>query len=281
MTTLDSQYAQAAQFLVKIAEENDVDLESLSEEQLAELLGEVKDELEDAQEGEGGDDAPPPPPEEKTVEEKISQLTHADVALELSKLAALEGVDMTKVAAHEYTQAFDELAAAMQTEEYWGMKVAEAEAYEKLAEADAIGRQMARGFMAELGTDKTASAVEKLRGALTSVGRGVTSAAYKGADAAYAAKRSLGAAGHNRSSALADKAGDAFMAAGSAARNNTAIDTGAAALGLGATGAVGAGLGAKALIDKARGGEAEKEANEKIASVVVDVLLELGLVVPK
>lgn len=122
-------YQNAYVTLTKIAEEQGIDVEELSDDEVAELIEELVEEQ--AEREEGGDGT------------KEAQLTYADVAHELAKIAHAEGVDPAELSSTEYARIFDKLASEMSSPYYW-------QEQEKIAEADFVGRIMARSFNDEL-----------------------------------------------------------------------------------------------------------------------------------
>lgn len=139
-TDADTDLANASAMLNKIAADVGVDLNKLSEETIAELLGDLM----------------PAPTHTDTPRAKEAQMTTpqsptvADVSLELSKIAAADGIDMTKVSKEEYAEAFDSLAARMASPDYHETKIAAEEEQAKLAEAYHQGARMADGFLDRL-----------------------------------------------------------------------------------------------------------------------------------
>lgn len=134
MNYLDNSYDIATQILVKTAEEEGIDLNELSDDEIQELLSDIREEVSDRADESGGEGGEEP---------KTAGLTTADVALELSKVAAANGIDLSQVSREEYAEAFDKLASEMSNPHYW-------ETQEKVAEADFAGRVMARAFNDEL-----------------------------------------------------------------------------------------------------------------------------------
>jgi hypothetical protein len=137
---LDVELATAGAILVKMAEEEGIDLTALPKEDVADLLTKIAGGHPAAQQS-------TPEPETKEASKNMEELTHADVAAELAKIAADNEIDLNDVSREEYHQAYDNLAARMQDPAYFEEKVA---MQEKLAEADTIGRHMAQSFMDEL-----------------------------------------------------------------------------------------------------------------------------------
>lgn len=148
---LDTELAAAGELLQKVAEAEGIDLSQLSDDDVAELMVDLMP-SKIAEEPEKGEDKKASIPE---------GLTFADVAVELSKAAAAEGVDLTQLSREDYHAAFDAVATRMASPEFASEKQAAEEAQAKLAEADALGRVMARAFMdeqakiAEAGDGKT------------------------------------------------------------------------------------------------------------------------------
>ncbi len=132
---LDTEIAAAGELLQKVAYEQGVDLSSLSDDDVAELMMDLMPQVQG----------------EKTAGYYTDEtVTYADVAVELSKVAADNGVELTDLSREDYHAAFDAIAAEMASPDYVYVKQAEEEANSKLAEADAIGRYMARSYMDEL-----------------------------------------------------------------------------------------------------------------------------------
>ena len=152
----DTDLAHAAQVLQKIAGDENIDLNSLSDEQVSDLLADLMpkyasdgDETEDEADDDDADDEADDDTDtkESSAMNTDDELTYADVAVELSKVAAAEGIDLAQVGRDEYTAAFSQLAERMADPEYNQAKVAEAE---KLAEAYTQGARMAEGFLDRL-----------------------------------------------------------------------------------------------------------------------------------
>jgi hypothetical protein len=142
---LETRLEAASHLLKQAADEQGVDLDSFSEEDLSNMLTEiVSDQGEGGGEGgdEGGGDAGGGD-EGKTA----SDITVADVSFELTKRAAAEGVDLSELDPEEYSEIFDKVAMEMTNPEY-------VEEQQKLAEQidtmDELGRIAARGFVDEI-----------------------------------------------------------------------------------------------------------------------------------
>lgn len=137
---LDVELAAAGEMLQKIAEEQGVDLNELSDDDVAELMVDLMPKA--ASDGgyvaEAGQGSSIP-----------GELTFADVAVELSKRASDEQIDLSSLSREDYHAAFNAVASSMTSPDYAYEKQAEAEATSKLAEADALGRFMARAFVDE------------------------------------------------------------------------------------------------------------------------------------
>lgn len=138
---LDTEIAAAGELLQKVAAEQGVDLTELSDEDVAELMTDLMPQVQ----AEKVASAAVPATESIPAE----TVTYADVAVELSKVAAAKGVELASLSREDYHAAFDAVATDMASPEYGTQKQAEEEAESKLAEADAIGRYMARSFMDE------------------------------------------------------------------------------------------------------------------------------------
>jgi hypothetical protein len=179
---LDMELASAGAVLQKIAETEGVDLDALSEEDVADLLTMLH--------GGGDGDARNSEPTIKEANLMDDQnLTVADVAVELAKVAAANNVDLDAVSREEYHEAFEALAEQMNDPTYFEKQ---AEMGEKLAEADHIGRHMAHAFLAELNEGDPEKTAASLREAYA-VGRGLGGMGR--ARAAWEALRHTGAAG--------------------------------------------------------------------------------------
>lgn len=127
-------------YVAKVAEAEGIDVNSLTEEDLQELAAEVAAELNERSEG-SDDEADEVEEEPKTAGYYVP--TVADVSLELSKVAAANGIDLTAVSKEEYEAAFNKLASYMSDPHYH-------EQMAKVAEWDTAGRLMARAFHDEL-----------------------------------------------------------------------------------------------------------------------------------
>lgn len=158
---LDADLVNASLVLQKVAADEGIDLASLSEEDVADLIVELLPHEKVAK-------LTQPEPQTKEASQDMSQnqITIADVAQELSKIAQDEGIDLTQVTKEEYEQAFDALAEKMASPSYAEEKVAS----EKVAEAREYGAQMAEGFLDRLkqagetpDAEKQAAAMEHLR----------------------------------------------------------------------------------------------------------------------
>ena len=151
---IDPRYAAAGDVLVKIAEDEGVDLDDYSDEQIGGMLSEIVDDdggegdYDDGYDGgDGGGDYEEGGYEGGDEVKESGMVTHAVVARELSKIASAEGVDLSDLDQNEYNEVYNDLANAMVEPGYFQKQAA---AHEKLAEADAIGRAMAHSFDDEL-----------------------------------------------------------------------------------------------------------------------------------
>lgn len=156
---LDTELAAAGELLQKIAQQEGVDLSELSDEDVAELMVDL---LPKTAADENGHESARGEHGNRTMEETkmATEITFADVAVELSKVAASEGIDLDGLDREQYHELFDIVAESMQDPNYMENKLAEDEANMKLAEADALGRHMARAFMDE--QEKVAASKEVL-----------------------------------------------------------------------------------------------------------------------
>lgn len=162
---LDMALATGGEVLQKIASEEGIDLDALGEDDIADLLVQLQ----------GGQAGVSEPDHTKEASQNTmsydNEITYADVAAELAKTASANGIDLDQVSREEYHQAFDALAEQMSDPSYFEKK---AEAQEKLAEADAIGRAMARSFLDELdgGQAKVASRWKAIKDSVMGAERG-------------------------------------------------------------------------------------------------------------
>lgn len=143
---LDQDLANAGHVLQKLAEEEGVDLDSLSDADVAALAMELlptQGHAQTIQETRKEASAMSTMTETQIPNEP----TYADVAVELAKIAAADGIDLATVSREEYHEAFAKVAEMMADPTY-GEKVAEEE--EKLAAAYAQGVRMADGFLDRL-----------------------------------------------------------------------------------------------------------------------------------
>lgn len=196
-STLDADLAVAAEVLEKVAAEQGVDLNTLSQEQIVELLTELMPSKVAAEEHEEKETPAEEKAEEKakkeTKEEKKEAgvakapatglpetVTFADVAVELGKYAAANNIDLSKVSREAYHEAFDKMAAAMTSPEFAAEKQAAAEMEAKLAEADVIGRAMARSFMDEQAKIANAPSMKEVYDVARGLGgKGAVGAGYE------------------------------------------------------------------------------------------------------
>jgi hypothetical protein len=120
---LDEQLVTAGALLEKLASDVGVDVASLDDQTVAGYLAELM----------------PQQPQTKTASEEpttmTNQITHADVFAELAKVAAAEGVDLSKLSSEGISECFDAVAAQMASPEYG-----------KVSEARSMGHEMAVGF---------------------------------------------------------------------------------------------------------------------------------------
>jgi hypothetical protein len=135
-TDLDTRIEIASQMVKAAAEEQGYDITKFSQEELGEMIGGLVDSMEVANDN------------GKTAGAQEEQpLTYADVALELNKRAAAEGVDLSQLDPAQFNEVFDKVAAELSDPEYVEevQKVAAQE-----AQMDHYGRVAARGFVDEI-----------------------------------------------------------------------------------------------------------------------------------
>ena len=142
-TDLDSRLEQASYLLKQAADESGVDLNEFSEDELSDMLGDIAEDDDDDDDGDDDED-------DDDYEEggkMASDLTVADVSLELTKRAAYEGIDLTELDPGDYHELFDKVASEMTDPYYY-------EESQKLAaqaqSMDELGRIAARGFVDEV-----------------------------------------------------------------------------------------------------------------------------------
>ena len=150
VSDLDVDIAHAGHVLTKLADEAGIDLDKLSDADVAELVSDLLPEPKTSA------DKTTEEPEttrkeahtmadaDKTTPETI---THADVAVELSKIASANGVDLATVSREEYHAAYDALAEKMASPSYEQDKKAAEEMYKASYDQ---GVAMAEGFIDRL-----------------------------------------------------------------------------------------------------------------------------------
>lgn len=146
-SSLDQRIEIATHLLKQAADEQNVDLDDFSEEDLSNMITEMvsedgdqggEDDGDYEGQGDGGEGG-----EGKTA----GDITVADVALELTKRASAQGVDLSDLDPDVYSEIFDKVAMEMTSPEF-------VEEQQKLAEQietmDQLGRIAARGFVDEI-----------------------------------------------------------------------------------------------------------------------------------
>lgn len=184
---LDIDLANASHVLQKIAEQEGIDIDTLSDEDVANLLTDLLPPEKIASH-------PQEPQKEETMSTTIpNEITNADVAVELGKIAQAEGIDLNEISREEYHAAFEDLAYRMSDPSYFEEKVA---SEQRLAEGREFGAAMAEGFVAKLAeledeetkeASKMQAAKDAIRGAAGKVRGAASSAAGKVRGAASAA----------------------------------------------------------------------------------------------
>lgn len=140
-TDLDSRLEQASYILKEAAAQEGVDLNQLSDEEVSGMLANIVND--DA--GEGGGDY-------DEGGKTASDITVADVSLELTKRAAYEGFDLTSLHPDDYEELFNKVAEEM-VDPYYAEEASKLAAEEE--RMDYLGRCAARGFADEI--DKLAA----------------------------------------------------------------------------------------------------------------------------
>jgi hypothetical protein len=293
--TLDADLVAAAGVLSKLAEEAGVDIDSLSESDVSELIHDLMGN-EPADAG-GGPDSATPTDSTPTSSKEASMstettteialpdgLTYADVAKELSKVAQAENIDLDSVSREEYHEAFEAMLLKMSAPED-PEKVAQAEA-EKLAYNHGV--LMADGFLDRLKqaeeeekkdeeARKKKDEAEKEAAFHGSYVRGFKPDALSKAkgiakDIASKGRDAVGKAKGHATEASAKAKGHATEAAnklrGAVEKNKSNITHGGAAAG-------GAAVGAGAAMAHER--SKKSELDEAAMQVAKDVAAELGL----
>lgn len=136
-TDLDTRLEAASHLLKAAADEQGVDLNDFSEEELSEMIGDIADDDGDQDSGDG----------EEGGKMASGELTVADVSLELNKRAAAEDVDLSQLDSDQYRELFDKVAQEMSDPYYYeeSQKFAM-----QAANMDELGRVAARGFVDEI-----------------------------------------------------------------------------------------------------------------------------------
>jgi len=144
---LDVDLVNAGQLLQKLAEEEGIDLNSLPDDVVEDLIRDIIDPQPHIQQ-------PQETRKEASAMDQDTQIpdepTYADVAVELSKIAAENGIDLAQVSREEYHEAFADLATMMADPAYSYMRQVETEEEAKLASAYMQGQVMADGFLDRL-----------------------------------------------------------------------------------------------------------------------------------
>lgn len=267
---LDQEMAAAGEMLDKLAAEQDIDLSKLSSDDIAELMVDLMpDAIKEAaaaalKVAEDGDAPPFPPKKDEKPEDKKDEKpadkkdeepkgkeasaptpppaglpeapTYADVSRELGKVAAAEKIDLDQLSREQYHELYDKVAQQLASPEYQAEKQAAVEQQAKLAEADELGRTMARAFWDE--NQKLAAkapsgkgVMDTLRGAITTakgkekeLSRGIgkhLAAGAKAKDQLSTGRKALGGA------AAAGVVGAGAAGAAMASRKKEALDTAA------------------------------------------------------
>jgi len=259
---VDAHLAAAGDLVSKIAAEEGVDLNAFSDEEVGAMINEVAF---------GGGGQP------KVAHERSasSEITVADVAQELSKVAAAEGVDLSDLSREEYSAALNAMHGEMSDPSYYQSKVA---MEEKVAEADMLGRVMAHSFMDEREKIALTMGEAKERGS-AALGSAKTRASELGA-AAKSRASSAAASADKGVQSLGSKLDRAIksrqLAAGKTVGASSANKLRAMGGGLGAAGllaASGIGYAAKKGVEKLRD---KQSYDEDVVATAIALLEEAG-----
>lgn len=280
-TELDARLEQAGYILKQAADEEGVDLSEYSNEDVSEMLANIMD---DGEGGEGGEEY-----EGKTA----SDITVADVSLELNKRAAAEGFDLSQLEPGVYEELFDKVASEMVDPEYREEQQKWAAHAENM---DQLGRIAAQGFVDEINKiaadeddkdddddeDKkikkasyllkqaiyekvrTPGVRESLRGAATAAGRKIKGAVNRGFERVgnKAIDTAAGEKGMHQVSSIARRQQLGRRVSGAAAGGTAAVGGGA--------------YGAKRLSDRGDKGGRKKKASIEEVAYAVDILRAAG-----
>lgn len=152
---LDTQLSAAADVLQKLAADEGLDLNDLPEEDVAGLLSEIMGGAKTA----AAAPAPTTSTPETTKEAMTTPaITYAQVAQELTKRAAAEGIDLTGMSGADYQLCFDKVAEDLTDPDY-AEKVAAAEAE---AAAEELEKKAAHEHMYELGATAARGFIDTL-----------------------------------------------------------------------------------------------------------------------
>jgi hypothetical protein len=150
--SLEERVETASYLLKEAAEAEGLDIEDLEPEEIDNLVTTMVNGGEEGGEGEGsseggGEEGGGEGEEGKTA----SDLTYADVALEVSKVAAAQGIDLTELDSETYSEIFDKVAEFLVNPELQKQAEEEQQKWAEQAEQmDALGRVAARGFVDEI-----------------------------------------------------------------------------------------------------------------------------------
>lgn len=259
---LDPEIQAAALLLEKYAADAGLDLNAMPEEEFVGLLHQIAGSNTTPVGDDGTNQV-----KEASMEQQQIQLTPQDVHLELTKVAAAEGVDINTVSREEYHELFNAMVQEMQDPAY-AEKVAAEEA--AMAEAYAnyeAGDRMADAFLLKLAAADIVTE-EQLKQA------GVRDAAKR----VWEGTKNMARQAGSKAKELEGRASDAVgRAAGNLGPKADRQSTGRRVLGaMAATGTVGVGAGAAM-----RGGKKKEASDEEftqdVLKVASDILVANGI----
>ncbi len=260
ITPEDLEKAASVRIVQKVASAEGIDLDQLSGAQLEELFAHFE---QNVLSGLLGGEA-----QAAGVEEKIASLTQEQAFELFDKQASAEGLDLSGASDEQLGAAFEyfveHVLPVMAANDFEPVvpsaeKQAEvAEAQAKLAEADILGRQMARGYMDEMGKIATDAVPPS---------RQIGAAAPTLRERASAGARSAASAVHGGAGRLGEFVSRGHLTGGKAK---------ALGYGLGAAAIGGTALGAKKLLGGKKPEEKESTASVTLTAEDVTILNQLA-----
>lgn len=253
---LDPEIQAAALLLEKYAADAGLDLNAMPEEEFVGLLHQIAGSNTTPVGDDGTNQV-----KEASMEQQQIQLTPQDVHLELTKVAAAEGVDINTVSREEYHELFNAMVQEMQDPAY-----AEKVAAEEAAMAEAYANYEAGDRMADAFLLKLAAADIVTEEQLKQAGVGDT------AKRVWEGTKNMARQAGSKAKELEGRASDAMgRAAGNMGPKADRQSTGRRVLGaMAATGAAGVGAGAAM-----RGGKKKEASDEEFAQDVLKVASDI------